>query len=107
MTDLMYPKEALVEFVDEVCGIYFRSMLLKNTGDLALQHVHDHDHVTYVGNGAVRFYVDGKFIADVPAGKAVEIKAGVPHQFRALAPNTRITCVHDVASAESLKKQNL
>ena len=49
--------EATIEFIDEVCGIYFRSILLKNRGDEVTQHKHDYDHATFVGSGAVVAFV--------------------------------------------------
>ena len=93
-----------VELIEEVAGIYFRSVLLANAGDVIPQHVHDHDHATFVGAGKARLWVDGVWSADYEAGRAVEVKAGKSHVFQALEPNTRLACVHDVESAESAKK---
>lgn len=94
-----------VEFVEEVCGIYFRSVLLERPGIIIPQHVHDHDHATFIGSGRVRVWVDGNWYGDIDAGRAIPIKAGTQHVFQSLAPMTRITCVHDVASAMSLKEK--
>lgn len=94
------------EFVDEVCGLYFRSVIL-DEGQYITQHSHDHDHATYCGSGKARFWVDGQWSGDVEAGKAVAISAGRAHAFQALEPNTRLTCVHSVESAESIKKKGL
>lgn len=95
-----------VEFIEEVCGIYFRSILLRE-GDFVTQHVHDHDHATYCGSGKARLWVDGEWKCDVEAGRAVEIKAGCNHAFQALTKETRLTCVHDVESAESIRKKGV
>src|SRR5690348_9201064 len=95
----------LVEFVDEKGGLYFRSVLLPSAGTWIDQHVHDHDHATYCGSGAAVLYVDGQAIEIVEAGHAVEIKAGKKHAFWSVEPNTRLTCVHDVKSAESVKRK--
>jgi hypothetical protein len=57
----------LVEFVEEVAGHYFRSILLPRAGMRVPQHTHDHDHAT----------------------------------------GTRLSCIHDVASATSIKKKGL
>lgn len=92
-----------VEFVEEVCGIYFRSVLLDQQWDLVEQHRHDHDHATYVGAGSVRMWIDGTPVGDFKAGQAIAIVAGKAHAFQALEPNTRLACVHDVKSAESVK----
>lgn len=92
-----------VERIEEVAGIYFRSVLIPYKGMVADQHVHDHDHATFVGAGKVRAVADGKLLGDYEAGRAIEIKAGVYHQFEALEDNTRLACVHDIASAESVR----
>lgn len=93
----------IVEFVDEVCGLYFRSILI-NAGTIIPQHVHDHDHATYIGSGAVRMWADGDDLGVFQAGRAVPVKAGVQHVFQALEDETRLTCVHDAVSAESAKR---
>ena len=99
--------ELPVEFIEEIAGIYFRSILLKEKGTVVPQHSHDHDHATYVGSGAARLWVDGVWRRDIAAGHAVKIEAGHEHLFQALEPNTRLTCVHDVASAESVKRKGV
>lgn len=98
---------ALLEFVEEVGGVYFRSILLEHPGDSGDQHVHDHDHATYCGNGAAALFVDGDWLEDVHEGHAVLVKAGKRHRFVALKEKTRLTCVHDVASVESIKAKGL
>lgn len=99
-------QEPPVEFIEEVCGLYFRSILL-NKGTLVPQHVHDHDHATYIGSGSARVWVNGQHMGDFPAGHAVPVKAGCFHQFEALEDGTRLACVHDVASADSVKAKGL
>lgn len=97
----------IVEFVEEVCGIYFRSILLPQAGMRVTQHMHDHDHATFVGAGKVRVWVNDVWKGDYEGGKAVEVKAGCRHEFLSLESNTRLACVHDVASAESVKAKGL
>ena len=97
----------LVEFVNEVGGFYFRSVFLPNAGTWIDQHVHDHDHATYCGAGAAVLYVNGEPKERVEAGHAVAIKAGQKHAFWSVEPNTRLTCVHDVKSAESVKAKGI
>jgi len=94
----------IVEFANEVCGVYFRSVLLPFAGMSVKQHAHEHDHATYVGNGSVRLVADGVVMADYKAGEAIEVKAGVQHQFISLEPMTRLTCVHIAESAEAMKE---
>lgn len=100
-------KEALVERIEEVGGFYFRSVLLIERWTVVPQHVHDHDHVTLVCNGKARCWANGKLIGDKSAGEAFEVKAGVYHEFMALEPHTRLACVHDIKSAESVKEKGL
>lgn len=97
----------IVEFVEEVCGIYFRSVLLPKRGTKIAQHVHDHDHATYIGSGSVALHVGGVLAGIFKAGRAVPIIAGQQHEFVSLEDNTRLTCVHDVASAESIKTKGI
>ena len=104
------PKYEVLEFqptenIQIVCDIYFRSILLENSGMVVPQHSHGHDHATYVASGSVRAWVDGKFKKDYKAGDAIEIKALQEHIFMSLEPNTRLTCVHDLKSAALIEEQ--
>jgi quercetin dioxygenase-like cupin family protein len=103
----MQEQDEVVEFVDEVCGFYFRSVLIKRKGKRVPQHVHDYDHATLVCQGRAALYVGGAMAGIYEAGKAVPILAGQHHEFEALEDNTRLTCVHDVASAQSIKEKGL
>ena len=100
------PCDVPVESIQEVGGIYFRSIMLEKAGMIVWQHVHDHEHATYIGRGSARLWVDGQWIGDYKEDQAVGIEAGKKHMFQALAPNTRLTCVHDVASAEAQKSRS-
>ena len=97
----------IVESVEEVAGLYFRSILIPEAGSWIPQHVHDHDHATYCGQGSAAMFVDGEFSRNVLAGQAAEVRAGRQHAFRALESNTRLSCVHNVASALSIKEKGL
>lgn len=97
----------IVERIEEVCGLYFRSVLLPHANMTIPQHIHDHDHATLVCSGKVRAWADGKHMGDFEAGQAMHIKALVAHFFCSLEPNTRLCCVHDIASAESVKAKGL
>ena len=93
----------IVEFVEEVEGIYFRSILIPKSGTLVPQHAHDHAHATYCGHGKAVYFVEGDYAGLLAAGHAISVKAGVMHAFLALADDTRLVCVHDAASAMSMK----
>lgn len=94
----------IIEFVDEVCGIYARSILIPHAGAKVPQHEHEYDHATFVGSGRVRLIADGKLIGDFQAGQLIEVKAKTQHLFVALEPNTRLACLHITDSAEKAKK---
>ena len=94
-----------VEHIEEVAGLYFRSVLVPYAGMQIDQHVHDHLHATLVASGKARAWGDGILLGEYAAGRAVEIKAGVYHKFEALEDGTRLVCVHDIASAESAKRK--
>lgn len=100
--------EGTIEFIDEVCGIYFRSILLKNRGDEVTQHKHDYDHATFVGSGAVVAFVgEDKCLGEFWGGQAIPIKAGHEHRFVAIVHDTRLACVHSVESANAIKEKGL
>lgn len=101
----LFVKEPIVEFANEVYGIYFRSVFLKEEGTSIDQHVHDHDHCTFVGSGEVRLWVNGDFVGDFEAGLVIPVEKGKKHSFKSLKPDTRLTCVHIAASAESAKRK--
>lgn len=96
-----------VQHIVEAGGIYFRSILLKDAGTVVPQHVHDHDHVTFIGSGRVRGWKDGEWIGDRGPGEVFEIPAGSAHVFQAIAPDTLLACVHDMDSALSVKRKGV
>jgi quercetin dioxygenase-like cupin family protein len=97
----------IVEFIDECGPFYFRSILIELPGERIAQHVHDYDHATLCGSGKARMYVDGVETGILEAGQAVMVKANHQHEFESLEKNTRLTCVHDPRSAESIKGKGL
>lgn len=101
------PSEQPVESIEVVAGLYFRSILLEEAGHVVPQHVHDHDHATMIAAGAARLWVNGIWQRDYQAGQAASIEAGQTHLFQSLAPKTRLVCIHDVASADSIRTKGL
>lgn len=81
------------EFIDEVEGIGIRSTVLKKAMDCVGQHAHPHAHATLVGSGAVRLWVDGKFLGDFYRGQAIGVKAHHTHIFQALEDDTLLACL--------------
>lgn len=95
----------IIEFVDEVEGIHFRSILIRKAGTLVPQHEHDVSHPTLCGQGSASIYLGTAYWRDIKAGEAVPIKAGVVHSFMALEDDTRLTCVFDAERALKLKQK--
>lgn len=106
-TDISPLEQPPVERIEEVAGLYFRSVLLERAGTLIPQHRHDHDHATLVCAGRARGWCDGIWIGDKGPGEAFEIRAGGEHVFQAIEPMTRLACVHDIDSAESVKRKGV
>lgn len=99
-------EEPLVETIQaDVSGLYFRSVLLHEVGTIIPQHVHDYDHATFVGSGAVDLCVDGNYVGRYHAGQAIAIEAGRSHVFQAVEPMTRLCCVHHTESAISAQRK--
>lgn len=107
LPDLTTPAtEQPVERIEDVAGLYFRSVVLAE-GVAIPQHAHDHDHATLVCSGRARLWVDGAYVGEFEAGRAIEIRAHCQHVFQALEPNTRLCCVHDIESAESVHRKGI
>lgn len=100
-------KEIPVEYIEEAAGLYFRSILLKEKNTFVPQHEHDHRHATLVCAGKARGWCGEVWIGDKGPGEAFDIEPGSSHSFMALEPDTRLACVHDIASAESVKAKGL
>lgn len=96
-----------VERITEAAGLYFRSLWLPVAGMVVAQHVHDYDHATLVGSGRARGYCDGQLLGEKGRGEVFEITAGCAHAFEAVEPETLLVCVHDLASALSVKRKGL
>lgn len=88
--------EPPVEFVDEVCGIAFRSTIVQK-GKCIGQHAHPYAHATLCGSGAARLWVDGVFREDIRKGQAVQIEAGYVHIFQALEDDTLLSCITEIS----------
>lgn len=84
------------EYIDDVCGTYFRGYCLEEAGTYFKQHSHDYSHATLIATGGIRVWVEDKFIGDFYAPKAVEIEAGKKHTFQSLRPQTWFYCVHNL-----------
>lgn len=92
-----------VEWADEVCGIYFRTIVLPKKGDKVPRHSHHHDHATYVAMGSVKAWEEDECLGEFEAGEAIPMRAGYDHEFEALEDQTRIACVHAMERAPRVK----
>lgn len=80
-------------------GIFMKTMVIANAGDVVPQHSHVFAHVSVLVRGAVRMHRDGLLLGDFVAPWAVFIPAHTMHTFQALAADTAILCVHDIGTA--------
>lgn len=96
----------LVEYIDEVCGLYFRSILLPVAGIKVPTHKHPYAHATLIGSGKALLNANGTETV-YKAGDVAELQAEVDHTWTSLEDNTRLTCVHDTRSADFIKKAGL
>ena len=65
-------------------------------GTFLPQHSHEYDHVTLLLVGSVDVQVDGGPLVRYHAPKAIPIKAGTKHLFKALVDGTMLACVHNL-----------
>jgi len=78
-------------------GVYAREQTLL-AGQEVEKHVHDYDHLSYLGAGRALVEVDGELrVLDGPC--MLEIKAGKKHRIQALTDITWL-CIHSEAIAD-------
>jgi quercetin dioxygenase-like cupin family protein len=78
-------------------GVYAREQTLES-GDEVEKHVHDYDHLSYLGQGTALVEVDGEMLV-LHAPCMLEIKAGKTHRIQALTDITWL-CIHSEAIAD-------
>ena len=89
-----------VEWVDVVCGISFRVIILEKKGHVVPQHHHDsYDHATFIGSGSAALWVNNVFVGVIRKGKAIEIKAGDEHLWQAQEDGTLLACITNAEAA--------
>ena len=78
-------------------GVYVREQTLE-AGREVEKHVHDYDHLSYLGAGSALVEVDGEMeVHHAPC--MLEIKAGKKHRIQALTDITWL-CIHSEAIAD-------
>lgn len=60
------------------------------------QHAHEYDHVTLLLVGSVDIQVNDGPLVRHHAPKAIPIRAGTKHLFKALVDGTMVACVHNL-----------
>ena len=89
----------------QVCvdGIFIKQMSLTKAGHIVPQHVHKYDHHTMLAHGAVRVWTDKAYSVDYEAPAPILIRAGHAHVFMALADDTVLYCIHNVADRDGVE----
>ena len=88
-------KPDYVEFA-EVDDIWVRAYNVPKSKTVLSQHVHAHDHVTLISNGAVGAWQDGESMGRFDAPAVITIPAGKKHAFMALTDNVVLCCLHNL-----------
>jgi quercetin dioxygenase-like cupin family protein len=83
------PKESVTEMLDRRLITGERMMLAHvylKRGAVGPRHSHDNEQLTYILEGALRFWIgdDESKVVDVRAGEVLCIPSGVPHKAEAL-----------------------
>ncbi len=83
------PKESLTEMLDRRLITGERMMLAHvylKKGAIVPRHAHDNEQLTYILEGALRFWIgeDESATIDVRAGEVLHIPSNVPHKAEAL-----------------------
>jgi len=76
-------------------GVYAREMSMDAPGQIAVTHMHNYDHLSYLAEGRVCVTVDGlQTTYDAPA--MIVIAKGKSHCIEALTAPVRWLCIHGV-----------
>ena len=103
----MNDNEWAVEKVDEIAGVYMRSILLKQKGVSVPQHAHPYAHATLCASGSANVHMGMDFKGRMNAGDIMEVPKDISHTFTAQEDNTRLVCIHNTKSAEFIKAYGL
>jgi quercetin dioxygenase-like cupin family protein len=84
-------------------GIFLKTWSVADAGTVIPQHSHEHPHITFLVQGAVRVWAgDGPFGTDFAAPDALQIPAHTPHKFLTLTDNVVFACIHAVGEADDV-----
>lgn len=83
-------------------GVYAREQTLP-AGHTVDKHVHDYDHLSYLGQGTALVDIEGELTV-LQGPCMLEVKAGKTHTIQAITPITWL-CIHSEAIADPDIKQ--
>jgi quercetin dioxygenase-like cupin family protein len=81
-------------------GIYCKMYEIIDNGTIVPSHVHHHDHITLVMQGAVRVWCDDAPPRDYTAPATIHIAAGSKHLFATLESHTTLACLHAASTLD-------
>lgn len=81
------------EFLETDNGICVRAMSLKQAGSFINQHSHDYGHTTFLANGSVAMWLDGKDMGNFTAPALISVEAHADHIYQALTDNVMLACI--------------
>lgn len=84
-----------VEFA-EVDDIWIRAYTVPKAKSIISQHVHVHDHITFVSRGTIEAWKDGELMGEFVAPAIIKIPAGAKHAFKALTDDVCLCCLHNL-----------
>jgi len=84
-----------IEFA-EADDIWVRAYTIDNKHTVAVQHVHEHDHVTLVARGEVSYWEDGAEVSRHVAPALLTVQAGKKHAFVSLTDDVVLCCLHNL-----------
>jgi hypothetical protein len=84
-----------IEFA-EADDIWVRAYTIGNKNSVAVQHMHEHDHVTLVARGEVSYWEDGAEVSRHVAPALLTVQAGKKHAFVSLTDDVVLCCLHNL-----------
>jgi quercetin dioxygenase-like cupin family protein len=84
-----------IEFA-EADDIWVRAYTLDKAHSVAVQHVHEHDHITLVARGSVAYWEDGVEVSRHNAPALLTVLANKKHAFVSLTDDVVLCCLHNL-----------
>ena len=78
-------------------GVYAKAIFIP-MGKMVIQHIHEYDHLSILGNGKVNVLVEG-VLTTYHSGSCITIKAGLRHAITALDDSIWF-CIHKAEEQE-------